>query len=143
MADLSITQAQVLYVSGPRENVTAGAAILPGQSVYERAADHKWLLAQADGTAEEAGVGTRLGISLNESDADGQPLQVALAGARVTLGAGAAPVASQIYVVSGTAGGIGLASDIVTSGHRRSVLALGAGTNAVDLICRAPNAAIP
>lgn len=143
MADLVITQAQVLLVSGPSENGLGGEAILPGQAVYRRTSDRKWMLAQADGTAEQAGVGTDLGIALNECDADGQPITVARAGARVTLGAGAAPAASAIYVVSATLGGIAAAADIVTAGHRRSVLALGAGTNAVDVIGKAPGAAIP
>jgi hypothetical protein len=68
---------------------------------------------------------------------------VALRGARVTLGAGAAPAASSIYVVSATAGGIAPAADIVTSGHYRTVIALGAGTNAVDVVAFPPAAAIP
>lgn len=143
MADLAITDAQVLLVSGPVEDGIASAAIPPGRSVYKKTTDSKWALAQADGTAEEAGVGTTLGLSLNEANADGQPIRVALRGARVTLGAGAAPVASQVYVVSTTAGAIALVSDVTTQNHRRSVIALGAGSNAVDVVAFAPGDDIP
>lgn len=143
MANLSITAAQVLYVSGPVENGTAGEALTPGQAVYKSTSDGKWYMAQADGTALQAGSGTDLGLALNDADAANFPVRVALKGCRVTLGAGAAPAASAIYVLSATFGSIADAADIVTAGHFRTVIALGAGSNAVDVIGVAPGGAIP
>lgn len=141
MADLSITATQVLLVSGPTLRVTWGATITQGAAVYLDTTTNTWKLAQADGTAAEAGA-DGLAIALTSGAASQEGI-IALPGARVTLGAGAAPAASSIYVVSATAGAIAAAADITTSGHRRSVLALGAGSNAVDVIAKAPNAAIP
>src|SRR5688572_2641248 len=129
MASLTITASQVALVSGEVIRGTAGATITAGQSVYLDTATNKWKLAQADGTIAEAGQ-SGLGIALHGAS-DGQPLAVAGPGCDVNLGAGAAAVASIVYVVSPTAGEIGVIGDVTTSGHFRSIVALGKGSNRV------------
>lgn len=130
MAALSITAAQVLLVSGPTREGTFGATITQGQAVYF-ASDGKWKLAQCDGTTAEAGA-DGYGIALS-AGSDGQKGIVALPGAKVTLGAGAAPAAGEVYCIGATAGAINPKSDVVTAGNRVTLLALGIGSNAVKI----------
>lgn len=141
MASLTITASQVALNSGEVIRGTAGATITAGASVYLDTSTNKWKLAQADGTIAEAGQ-SGLGIALHGAS-DGQPLAVAGPGCDVTLGAGAAPAASAIYIVGATAGDIAAAADVSTTGHFRSILALGKGSNKVRVVALAAESAIP
>jgi len=141
MASLTITAAQVLLVSGERKYGTAGATITAGHAVYLDTATNTWKLAQCDGTAAEAGT-DGLGIALHGASS-GQPLDVAGPGCDVNLGAGAAAAAGTVYVVGATAGDIAPTADVSTSGHYRSILALGKGSNKVRVVALAAEAAIP
>lgn len=141
MASLTITAAQVVLNSGESIRGTAGATITAGASVYLDTTTNTWKLAQADGTAAEAGQ-DGLGIALHGASS-GQPLAIAGPGCDVTLGAGAAPAASAVYIVGATAGDIAAAADVSTTGNYRSVLCVGKGSNKVRVIARAAEAAIP
>lgn len=121
MADLTITTTQVVSDSGIVERVEAGATITAGQGVY-RMANGTWGLAQCDGTAIESGSGTAIGIALT-GGTSGQDILVQRNGV-LTLGAGAAPAAGEIYLVSATAGGIAPEADI---GAGKYVTVLGVG----------------
>ena len=131
MAALSLTAAQVLLVSGPTKSGIFGATITQGQAVYF-ASDGKWKLAQCDGTAAEAGA-DGYGIALS-GGSDGQMGVVALPGAKVTLGAAAAPAAGEVYCIGATAGAINPKSDVITTTNKVTALALGVGSNAVKIL---------
>lgn len=131
MAALSITAAQVLLVSGPTKEVVWGATVTAGQSVYNDASAGKWKLAQGDGTAAEAGQ-DGYGIALG-GGGDGQRGVVALPGAKVTLGAGAAPAAGVVYFAGDTAGSLVPAAD-VGSTDKALPLCIGTGSNAVKIL---------
>jgi hypothetical protein len=120
MADLSITAASVVLVSGPTFQATAGEAITAGQAVYNSAATTV-KKAQTDGTSAEAAA---TGIALN-GGGTGQPIVCAGEGARVTL-AGATTAAGVIYYVSNGAGGICPIGDIGSADY---VSALGYATD--------------
>lgn len=137
MAALTVTAAQVLPSTGPSVAGIAGAAITPGQSVYF-ASSGKWLLAQGDGTAAEAGE-HGYGIALTESAADGQPIVVALPGAVITLGAGAAPDPGTVYYPGDVAGGLALRADLGAA-DKALPLALGLTTNRVLILSGAYHA---
>jgi len=97
---LAVTATGVLSRSGATTTAgTAGATITAGQAVYLDANDSKWKLAQADGTAAEAGSGG-LGVALNPAS-DGQPIDVITAG---NWYAGAAATEGEDYYVSDTPG---------------------------------------
>ena len=130
MSALSITAAQVLLVSGPTLTGIFGATITQGQAVYF-ATDGKWKLAQCDGTAAEAGA-DGYGIALS-GGSDGQQGVVALPGAKVTLGAGAAPAAGTVYAIGSGAGGINPVADLGLT-NKVTPLALGVGSNAVKIL---------
>lgn len=129
MADLTITPAQVLPGSDAifSEGV-AGAAITPGQSVYQDGSDaNKWKLADADSTILTAAA---RGIAVGQAAADGQRITVQTGGT-ITLGAGAAPTLGIIYVVSGTAGGI--APSPAGSGDWTTILGVAGATNTLKM----------
>ena len=108
MADLSVTAANVAYVSGPTGVANAAAAITAGQQIYLNASSLA-ALAQSDGTTLEA---TTAGIALNPA-ATGQPVTYAKHGAIITSGATMA--LGDVYCVSVTAGGIGLIEELAST----------------------------
>jgi hypothetical protein len=131
MSALSITAAQVLLVSGPTKEVTLGATVTQGQVVYFDDASGKWKLAQCDGTAAEAGA-SGYGLALS-AGADGQKGVIALPGAKVTLGAGAAPAAGTVYAIGSGAGGINPVADLAST-NKVTALGVGVGSNAIRML---------
>lgn len=132
MTALSITAAQVLpAANSPTAQGIAGEAVTQGQAVY-LSAGGKWLKAQCDGTAVEAG-SEGYGIALNAAGADGQPLTVSLPGATVTLGAGAAPSAGVVYYVGATAGALNPVADL-SSSNKILPICIGVGSNKVKIL---------
>ena len=130
MADLTVTAASVAFVSGAvNKEFVAGEAFTAGQAVYLKTSNNKWMLAQCDGTAEEAGSGTIFGIALNTGVLN-QPAAVQLSG---IITAGATVTVGKIYLVSATAGGIAPVADIVTSTNKVSVLGIGATASTIDM----------
>ena len=86
MAALSITAGNVVTVSGTTEWGTAGATVTAGQTVYKKASDSKFYLADCDKTAHDgnAEIDNVYGIALNAASA-GQPLCVQKTGT-ITIG---------------------------------------------------------
>src|SRR5712691_2331414 len=106
MSDLTITASQVvtdLTQPGTYEQGTAGQAVSAGEMVYTDSTTGNYLLTDANDLS--AVLADARGIALNTAAAN-QPLRIQRTG-RITLGAGAAPVVGQFYIVSATAGKIG------------------------------------
>lgn len=128
MTALSITKANVAYVSGPiAKDAYAGEAFDAGDLVYKNASGN-WLKALHTGTAIQAG-SLGLGLALATADAVGARVSIALPGAIVAVGAGTAGV---IYCVGQTAGDIIPSADL-GSGDKVTVAGVGIGTNQLQL----------
>lgn len=110
MTDLTITASAVKLISGPTEQMTAGASLTAAQAVVADATSGKAVLADNDhATAAVRGI---RGLTLHAALTD-QPITIAKNGAVVDLGA--ILTAGVEYYLSGTAGGICPRAD-VTSG---------------------------
>lgn len=121
MADISVTAANVTWVSGTRPRVVkAGATITPGQAVYLNTATGEHELADADTDAASEFAGIAISDGANARD-----MIIAPPGAVINWGA--TLVAGTIYTLSTTAGGVGVEADLAT-GDYVVVLAIGAGT---------------
>lgn len=128
MADITITTANVAEGSNAVvEHGTAGAAITIGQAVYKDSSDSKWKLADADNSAATAG-SNDIGIALTEADADGQRISVQKRG---DINLGATLTVGEIYVLSGTAGGIAPEADLASNDW---VTVLGVASTASNLV---------
>jgi len=125
--DLSITAASVLpSTNAVVKTGTAGGTITAGQTLYADASDGGDLkLADADASALTAVV---VGIALHGAS-DGQPLSF-LASGDITIGA--TVVVGEIYVLSGTAGGIAPEADLATADWV-SVLGVGITTGKIRI----------
>ena len=129
MADLTVTAANVFWVSGPTTDGNAGEAVTAGMAVYRRESDGAWLKAQVDGAAAEAGADGS-GVALNTADRANAPLRVARHGSIVELGAGLAGV---IYTMADTAGGIRPNADNGTT-DKVTPIGIGIGSNRIQVI---------
>jgi hypothetical protein len=123
MADLSITAASVVLVSGGSATLTAGATLTPGMSVYTDASGKAQK--SLNDTAAHAKAS---GIVLN-SATNGQPVTIATAGAQVTIGA--TVVAGAPYCVSSNAAGIAPEADFMAG---QFVTQIGRAVNATDIV---------
>jgi len=112
MADLSITAADVVADSeATLGSGTSGATITAGQAIYEDSSDsYKLKLADCDNTSTTA---TVKGIALNGASS-GQPVDYITQG---DLDLGATLTVGEIYVLSGTAGGICPEADLATDDY--------------------------
>jgi len=137
MTALAITAAQVLHVSGPTREVVFGATVTQGQPVYFDAATGKHKLMQDDGSAAEAGA-DGYGIALC-AGSDGQKGLIALPGAKVNLGAGAAAAAGVVYCPGDTAGALVPIADCAT-GDKVLPMLIGCGSNIVKILTDAYDA---
>lgn len=122
MADLSITAANVVVVSGSPHLAIAGATITQGQAIYIDATG-KAQLAKNDTAIHAAAVGIALA-----SVSAGQWLPYAPAGSQVTIGA--TVVKGAIYSVSSTAGNIQAEGDFTTGYF---VTQIGRAPNVTDI----------
>ena len=133
MVDVTVTAAEVLpgtdtqYAHG-----VAGVAITGGQSVYLDSTTSTYKLADADDTAATAAV---VGIAMNTAAANAR-LTVATSG---SLDPGFTVTVGQVYVVSGTAGGIAPVADLATSDI---VSIIGVGASATSLTLAIKNTGI-
>jgi hypothetical protein len=125
VADLSVTAAQVSAgAAATVAHTVAAVAITAGQTVYTNASGQ---LALADANVTVAEV-TNVSIAVNTAAAGQYCAHVT--NGPVVYGAGAAPAAGAIYVVSATAGGICPEGDI-TSGQWMKPVGVGTGSNTV------------
>lgn len=128
MAELSITALQVLpgadadFFQG-----IAGQAVTAGQAVYLDVLTNRLRLADANGSQDSAEV---VGLALHEAAAE-QPLRIQTAGT-LTLGAGAAPVSSTVYILGANPGGIAPVADKL-SGWYTTILGVGAPNNTLKM----------
>ena len=128
MTALTITPANVVLQSGPKlGDQVAGEAFDAGALVYQ-ADNAKWLKAQCDGTAIEAGA-NNLGMALGSADALGARVTIALPDAIVAIGTGTAGV---VYHPGATAGTL-IPTEDLASTNKVTVAAIGIGTNRVKL----------
>jgi hypothetical protein len=125
MPDLSITAANVaVYADVAPRDGTAGATITAGQVLYEDTSDsNKLKLADCDSSSATA---TVVGIALHGASS-GQPIKYAPSG---ELTIGATVTVGEIYVLSGTAGGIAPEADLASGDY---VSILGVGTTAARI----------
>ena len=124
MADLSITAANVVFVSGTKNTANAEQTITAGQAVYVNATTSGIRLAQCDGTTAEADC---QGIALHGS-LSGQPITYAGNGSVLVLG-GTTTAKTTTYMVSAGAGGIAPQADIVTTGFKITRLGYASDTS--------------
>ena len=124
MADISVTAANVALVSGNQKHGTAGGTITAGMPVYLKSADSELYAAYCD---VDAATATVVGIALNNAS-DGQPLSYAVPGSVVNMGA--TLTVGEIYVLSGTAGGVAPEADLASDDY---VVILGVGITAANL----------
>jgi predicted transcriptional regulator len=107
MADITVTPANVHPYSGAtRSMVQAGEAITPGQAVYLKSSDSKYYKADADAGISE---GAAAGIAIGYAPAGDDYFLMQTAG---DIDLGATLTVGEIYVVSGTAGGIAPCGDL-------------------------------
>lgn len=113
MTALTMTAASISLDSGPHDaDAIAGEAFAAGAVVYQRASDSKWLKAQCDGTAEEAG-SVALGIALGTADAAGARVSIARDGAVISIGVAA--TAGFYYCPGRTAGALIPTADLAST----------------------------
>lgn len=125
MAAITITAANVAWVSGAvLGDQIAGGAFTAGQVVYQ-ADNGTWLKAQGDGSAVEAGA-NNLGVALFTSDASGARGSIAVSGAIISYGA--VLTAGLIYIIGDTAGSVYPSAD-AGSGDKVTVLGLAISTS--------------
>ena len=122
MADISFTAATAIRDSGDFEVGTSGASIAAGEVVYLDSATNTYK--EAINTSEAAAAAT--GIALTTSFT-GQPVVIQTSG---TMTFGGTVVVGEVYMVSGTAGGIAPEADVVSADY---VTLLGVGISATQV----------
>lgn len=131
MADITITAANVVASTGATTELgTAGETITAGQTVYKKASDSKFYLADVDATAVGANseIDNVYGIALNGAAAS-QPLSVQKSG---VISIGGTVVVGMVYVQSATAGGIAPLADLVATDYV-TVLGVALTASTVDM----------
>lgn len=137
MADITVTAASVVKgANALTKHGTAGATITAGQTLYLDSTTGTLKLADANASAATADV---VGIALNGASS-GQPVEYVYEDDDFTPGATVA--AGTIYVLSGTAGGIAPAADLVT-GMFAGILFVGKSTSKGVLKILKAGAAVP
>lgn len=126
MADLTITESQVVPATSNLTKYKSASALAVGDVVYESSAG---IVTKADSST--AAKAAAKGLCVSSCSAANQHVVVQTGGS-ITLGAGAAPAAGQVYVVSSNAGKIAVESD-VGSGAYVTILGVGSGSNAIKL----------
>lgn len=110
MAALAVVAANVVWVSGPIDvDQVAGEAFDAGALLY-LADNGRWLKAQCDGTAVEAGA-NGIGMALATAEVAGGRISVARPGAIVTVAASGLTVGIP-YFVGNTAGALEALADL-------------------------------
>ena len=134
MADIVITAANVLRVSGDFEVVTAGVTVTAGQVVYRDTSDGQYNLTGNSSLATSLAAG----ISLNGASV-GQPLVVQTSG-DITIGGTVA--VGEVYLVSATGGLLAPEADVLTADYV-TLLGVGISATVIRLNIRPYEVAIP
>lgn len=135
MADLVLVPAQVLPGAGASFTYgTAGVAVTAGQVCYVDTAAKQMKLADANDTTLTA---TVKGIAMHAAS-PGQPLALQ-SGGELTLGAGAAMVVGELYVLSANPGMLAPVADLA-AGHY--TVLLGVATSATSLRLQVLNSGV-
>ena len=134
MADITITAANVLRVSGKTELVTAGVTVTAGKVGYLDTTDNQYNLAINTGATAAAAKG----IALNNASA-GQPLIIQTTG-DITIGG--TVVVGTLYTVSSTAGGIEPVGSL-ESLDEVTPLGVGISTTVITLAIKPSAVAVP
>ncbi len=118
MAAISVTANSVLGSGAAGTNFAIslgqlGEAGTAGQIVYKKAADSKFWLSQADGSAEESGSGVQQGALLGGGVA-GQYVGIITSG---TIVCGGTVVKGTFYYVHTTAGAFGVYSELSSTNY--------------------------
>lgn len=137
MSDLSQTPASVIEgATAQRRNGTAGASITAGQPLYADAADgDKLKPCDADASAAAANC---VGIALHAA-ADEQPIAYTKAG---LINLGATLTVGEIYVLSGTAGGIAPKADLA-AGDFVTILGVAISASQLNLAINVSGVQVP
>lgn len=137
MADITVTAANVVpgTTGAEFENGTFGATVTAGQTVYLDSSTNTYKLADANASVYTANM---RGIAMN-GGASGQKAVIQRKG-RYTVGG--TVVVGTIYVVSGTAGGIAPAADLV-SGWYTGIVGIGVTAAIIDLQPNFGGVAVP
>ncbi len=126
MVDVSVTATEVLDASDTVvTNGHFGETVTAGQVVYKKASDGLFWLADADDTSATA---TVAGIAMN-GGAAGQPAEIAIGR---TIDPGFTVTVGEIYVLSGTPGGIAPVADLA-SGDYVSIIGIGITASSLSL----------
>lgn len=134
MVDLSVTAANVVAGSGAKKvSGIAGTSITAGQVVYLEAATTTYKLADTDSATAEAR--SPAGIALHAAAAN-QPLTVLTSGP-ITIGATVA--VGDVYYLSGTAGGLAPAGDVL-AGDYPCIIGICTSTSVLDVKIHAAGA---
>lgn len=130
MVALTVTAASVIWTSGPIDkDQIAGEAFDAGDMVYKVLATGKWLKAQNDGTAAEAG-SDGIGMALATADVALGRVSIARPGAVVAIGTGTAGI---VYYVGSVAGDLDPVADLGST-DKVTPAAIGVGSSSVKLI---------
>jgi hypothetical protein len=137
-ADLSITAANVKAAGSSSKPVRVkfGEAVTQGQAVYLKASDGEYYKADADaGTSEIAGA---VGVAITPASTD--EYGYILTEGPVTIGA--TMTVGEIYVLSGTAGGICPEADLATA-DRVTIIGVATSTTVLAIQPFASTAIVP
>lgn len=129
MAALTITAANVAWVSGPTAKGVAGEAFTAGDAVYKTTSG-TWSKATHSGTTTQAGK-YGIGVALATADAAGAQVVIALPGAVVDFGS--IGTAGLIYAVGDTAGDI-IPSGDLAGGDHTTLIGLHIGSGQIKLV---------
>jgi len=136
MADITVTAANVAASSDAlTADGTAGETVTAGQSVYLKASDSRYWLADANASLAAAATS---GITLNGAAA-GQPIKIQTGG---TINPGGTVVVGTVYVQSATAGGIAPNADS-TTGWFKTIIGIGITASTIRLVIVPSGVAIP
>lgn len=138
MADLSVTAANVAKSAGTTKYGTAGETITAGQALYLASGDSKLYLLDADDTEAKAAFE---GIALNGASAD-QPVAYLSAGDSAVINPGATVTVGEIYVASGTPGGIAPEGDLASSDYV-TIIGIGLTSSTMSVIGESSGVQVP
>lgn len=138
MADLTVTATSVVAGTGAqKKTLLAGGTITAGMAVYFDSSTTPPTVKAADADLSAVAADAK-GIALN-GGAVGQPIVVQTGG---QINPGATVVVGTIYVVSGTAGGIAPAADLL-AGDWVTILGIGVTAALIDMGVHASGVQVP